>query len=52
MSGNDLGMGNFDHGGDAFCLAAAGKAGMFKFSARYKSEGSCIVGADLGGFTF
>ena len=45
-------MGNCDHDCDAFCLAAAGKVGMFKFAALYKSEGSCIVGADLGGFTF
>ena len=48
MSGNDIDMGNCDHDCDAFCLAAAGKVGMFKFAARCKSEGGRTFGADLG----
>ena len=52
MSGNDIGMGDYDNGGDAYYLAAVGKVGVFKFSARCKSEGGRAVGADFGGFTF
>lgn len=52
LPGNDIGMGDHDNGGDAYCLAAVGKVGVFKFSARCKSEGGHTVSSDFGGFTF